>query len=53
MSPNRIVVVPISAQARAARGIVESALDCSGWRWSCGVSRLIDRLVILEEEGAR
>jgi hypothetical protein len=36
-------------QARAARAIVEGALDASGWRWSRRISLWIDALVLLDE----
>ena len=39
--------------ARTARGIVEAALDASDWPWSRALSRWLDALVILEEQGER
>jgi hypothetical protein len=38
--------------AREARLIVELALDAAGWPWSLRLSRWIDALLILEEDGA-
>jgi hypothetical protein len=38
-----------SAEARAARAEVESALDANGWRWSARISRWLDMLVVVEE----
>jgi hypothetical protein len=48
---NRSCVVYVSpgASARAARSVVEDALDCVGWRWSLPLSRWLDVLVTLEE----
>jgi hypothetical protein len=42
------------AEARAARGQIESALgpDVRRWPWSISVSRLLDLLIVLEEAGA-
>lgn len=36
-------------QARAARAIVEDALDANGWMWSRRLSRWLDVLVVIEE----
>jgi hypothetical protein len=36
-------------QARAARAIVEAALDETGWPWSSRLSRWLDALLALEE----
>jgi hypothetical protein len=41
------------ALARAARAIVEAALDACGWPWSLALSRWIDALLIIEEQGAK
>lgn len=38
-----------SAQARAARGLTEAALDLTGWPWSRPLSLWLDVLVLLEE----
>lgn len=38
--------------ARAARRIVELALDAAGWPWSRRLSLWLDALVILDEDGA-
>ena len=35
--------------ARAARFIVESALDLNGWRWNVGLARWIDVLITIED----
>lgn len=35
--------------ARAARAIVEEALEAAGWPWSLALSRWIDCLLVLEE----
>ena len=42
----------MNAQARAARGLVEAALDRAGWRWAPILSRWIDVLLVLEESQA-
>jgi hypothetical protein len=39
-----------SRQARAARAVIEAALDLIHWRWSRRLSLWLDCLVILEEE---
>lgn len=40
-----------AALARAARGVVESALDASGWPpWSRRISLWLDALVKIEED---
>jgi hypothetical protein len=36
-------------EARAARLIVESALDANGWRWNLGLSRWIDVPITFED----
>jgi len=36
-------------QARAARRIVESALDRGQWKWNARLSRWLDALLVLEE----
>lgn len=38
-----------AAHARAARGVVESALDAAGWPWSVTLSQWLDALLIIEE----
>jgi len=38
-------------QARAARGDIETALDCAGWPWSRSLSLWLDALLTIE--GAR
>lgn len=38
-------------QARAARAIVESALDAAAWPWLRRLNLWIDALLILEERG--
>lgn len=38
--------------AREARRLVEAAFDAMGWKWSLRLSRWVDALLILEEEGA-
>jgi hypothetical protein len=40
-----------AAQARAARGLIELALDACGWPWSRRLSLWLDALVIVEERG--
>ena len=39
-------------QARAARALIELALDATGWKFDCVLSRWIDALVVVEEEAA-
>lgn len=41
----------IAALSRGARGIVEAALDASGWPWSRRLSLWLDALVLIEESG--
>ena len=41
----------ITLQARAARRVVEGALDGNGWRWSRRLSLWVDALLVLEERG--
>jgi hypothetical protein len=41
---------PVS-EARAARRIVEAALQHAGWPWNARLSRWLDALVLLEEAG--
>jgi hypothetical protein len=36
-------------EARAARALVEDAIDASGGRWSRRLSRWLDPLLVLEE----
>jgi hypothetical protein len=43
----------IAAQASAARGIVEIALDTCGWPWARRLSLWLDALLIIEEQGGR
>jgi len=38
-----------AAQAKAARGEIEAALDASGWPWSRRLSLWLDALVLMEE----
>jgi hypothetical protein len=38
-----------AAQARAARAIIETALDAAGWPWRRRLSLWLDMLVRLEE----
>jgi type I site-specific restriction endonuclease len=38
-------------EARAARRIVEAALQHAGWPWNTRLSRWLDALVELEERG--
>ncbi|MDP3938176.1 MAG: hypothetical protein Q8R92_08560 [Deltaproteobacteria bacterium] len=40
---------PVALEARAARGIVETAFDRHGWPWSGRISLWLDALVLLEE----
>jgi hypothetical protein len=37
---------------RAARAEIEAALDAAGWPWKPLLSRWIDALLVLEDEGA-
>jgi hypothetical protein len=39
------------SEARAARRILEAALQHAGWPWSARLSRWLDALVGLEESG--
>jgi hypothetical protein len=41
-----------AALARAARSVIESALDLLGWLWSRQLSLWLDALVVLEEQDA-
>jgi hypothetical protein len=41
----------VNARARAARGIIETALDACGWPWSRRLSLWLDALLVLEESG--
>jgi hypothetical protein len=43
------VIVTPALQARAARALMELALDHAGWPWSRRLSLWIDLLVLLEE----
>jgi hypothetical protein len=38
-------------EARAARAVVEAALDASGWPWSRRLSLWLDALIVIEEAG--
>jgi hypothetical protein len=38
--------------SRAARRVVEDALDAHGWPWSLRLSRWLDALVVLEERAS-
>jgi hypothetical protein len=40
-----------AAQARAARGEIEEALDLIGWRWSARLSLWLDALLVIEAGG--
>jgi hypothetical protein len=44
-----MLLISPPAQARAARAITEAALDAAGWPYTCGLSRHIDQLLVLEE----
>ena len=40
------------AIAKEARAEIELALDAAGWPWSLSLSRWIDALILLAEQGS-
>jgi hypothetical protein len=49
-----VITVPADAhreRVRLARLRVEGLLDRCGWRWDPLASRILDELIVLEEEG--